>query len=76
MGRCSYFNRTVLLGYSQEVRALKELSTALSDLLKSHALKLVRMEIIKRTVLSGLLAAVPPLALLKIGQIVGQYELL
>jgi len=53
-----------------EVKALQELSTALGDLVKSHALKFVRMEIIRRTAFSGLLAAVPPLALLKIGQVV------
>jgi len=62
------FEETLALKW--EVKALEELSTALGDLVKSHALKFVRAEIIRRTAFSGLLAAVPPLALLKIGQVV------
>ncbi|KAF8892495.1 DUF726-domain-containing protein [Infundibulicybe gibba] len=53
-----------------EVEALQELSNALLALLKSHAMKYVKAEIIKRTVFSALLSSLTPVAWLKIGQII------
>ncbi|EMD38549.1 hypothetical protein CERSUDRAFT_94077 [Gelatoporia subvermispora B] len=53
-----------------EVQALQELSNALMAMLKSNAMKYVKAQIIKRTVLSGLMAALAPTAWLKIGQII------
>lgn len=57
----------------KEVQALEELSSALSTLIKSNAMKYVRAEIIRRTVLSALMKSMAPIALLKIGQIIGLY---
>ncbi len=56
----------------QEVDALKDLSNALTALIKSHAMKFVKVEIIKRTVFASLMASLSPIALLKIGQIIGE----
>ncbi|KAK7693545.1 hypothetical protein QCA50_003114 [Cerrena zonata] len=53
-----------------EVDALMTLSNALLALMKSQAIKYVRAEIIKRTVLASLFAALSPTAWLKIGQII------
>ncbi|KAF9052929.1 DUF726-domain-containing protein [Panaeolus papilionaceus] len=53
-----------------EMKALEELSNALYTLITSHAMKYVKAEIIKRTVLAGLMNSLAPLALLKIGQII------
>ncbi|KAI5121650.1 hypothetical protein M0805_002726 [Coniferiporia weirii] len=53
-----------------EVEALRRLSSALGDLVKSHAIKYVKSEIIKRTFLAALFASLSPIALLKIGQII------
>ncbi|KAF4578846.1 hypothetical protein EYR40_000995 [Pleurotus pulmonarius] len=53
-----------------EVDALKDLSNALTALIKSHAMKFVKVEIIKRTVFASLMASLSPIALLKIGQII------
>lgn len=50
--------------------ALKKLASALGDLIKSYAIKYVKSEIIKRTVLAALLSSLSPIALLKLGQIV------
>ena len=61
-----------ILNSRQEVKALEDLSNALGDLLKSNALKYVRMEIIKRTALATLMAGLSPLAILKVGQLVGK----
>ncbi|EFI28344.1 DUF726 domain-containing protein [Coprinopsis cinerea okayama7 len=53
-----------------EIEALEELSNALVTLITSHAMKYVKGEIIKRTMLAGLMASLAPLALLKIGEII------
>lgn len=55
----------------QEVKSLEELSDALYTLIKTHTMKYVRAEIIRRTVFASLLASLAPIALLKIGQIIG-----
>jgi len=54
----------------QEVEALEELSSALKALIKSEAMKYVKSEVVKRTILAGLMSSLAPLALLKIGQII------
>ena len=56
---------------TQEVDALMSLSNALFALVKTEAIKYVRAEIIKRTVLASLFAALSPAAWLKIGHIIG-----
>ena len=69
-----YFQRkiiTIVTRASQEVEALENLSTALITLLKAQAMKYVKAEIIKRTFLAGLMAALSPLAWLQIGKIIG-----
>lgn len=48
-----------------------ELADALNALVKSQALTYIRGEIIKRTVLASLMAALSPTAWLKVGQIIG-----
>ncbi|KAL0946644.1 hypothetical protein HGRIS_012838 [Hohenbuehelia grisea] len=53
-----------------EVEALQALSSALMTLIKSHAMKYVQSEIIKRTVFATLMSSLSPLALLKVGQII------
>ncbi|KAG7092542.1 hypothetical protein E1B28_008892 [Marasmius oreades] len=53
-----------------EVQALRELSDALFSLIKTHVMKYVSSEVIKRTVLASLMASLTPLAWLKIGQII------
>ncbi|THH10806.1 hypothetical protein EW145_g1066, partial [Phellinidium pouzarii] len=53
-----------------EVEALRKLSSALGDLVKSHAIKYVKSEIIKRTFLAALFSSLSPIALLKIGQVI------
>ncbi|KZT37981.1 DUF726-domain-containing protein [Sistotremastrum suecicum HHB10207 ss-3] len=53
-----------------EIEALEALSNALGNLVKSNAIKYVRLQILKRTVLASLLAGLSPLAMLKLGQIV------
>ncbi|KAJ7581215.1 DUF726-domain-containing protein [Mycena floridula] len=53
-----------------EVEALEQLSDALFTLVKSHAMKYVKIEILKRTVFASLMAAMSPIALLKIGQVI------
>jgi len=53
-----------------EVEALQSLSNALVTLLKTHAMKYVKAEIIRRTIFASLMAALSPLAWLKIGQII------
>ncbi|OCH95558.1 DUF726-domain-containing protein [Obba rivulosa] len=54
-----------------EVKALEDLSNALMATLKTQAMKYVQAQIIKRTVLAGLMTALAPIAWLKIGQIIG-----
>ncbi|KAL4251752.1 TMCO4 family protein [Abortiporus biennis] len=53
-----------------EVDALIQLSNALVALVKSQAVKYVKAQIIKRTVLAALFAALSPTAWLKIAQII------
>ncbi|KDQ61026.1 hypothetical protein JAAARDRAFT_173479 [Jaapia argillacea MUCL 33604] len=53
-----------------EVEALEQLSNALTTLVKAQAMKYVKAEIIKRTVLASLMSSLAPLAWLKIGQII------
>ena len=55
----------------QEVEALTQLANALNALIKSQVIKYVKGEIIKRTVLASLMAALSPTAWLSIGQIIG-----
>lgn len=57
----------------QEVEALTQLANALNALIKSQVIKYVKGEIIKRTVLASLMAALSPTAWLSIGQIIGGY---
>lgn len=54
------------------MNALKELSDALYTLIKSQAAKYVKMEIIRRTAFASLMSAMSPIAMLKIGQIMGK----
>ncbi|KAF9075168.1 DUF726-domain-containing protein [Rhodocollybia butyracea] len=54
-----------------EVKALEELSDALYTLIKTNAMKYVRVEIIRHTVFAALMASLAPIALLKIGEIIG-----
>ncbi|KAL5532646.1 hypothetical protein ACEPAF_4420 [Sanghuangporus sanghuang] len=53
-----------------EVEALEKLSSALGDLVTSHAIKFVKAEIIKHTFLAALYAALTPIAFLKVGQLI------
>ncbi|KIK57694.1 hypothetical protein GYMLUDRAFT_45861 [Collybiopsis luxurians FD-317 M1] len=58
------------LALKWEVKALEQLSDALYALIKTNAMKYVRAEIIRHTVFASLLAALGPIALLKIGEII------
>ncbi|TRM62624.1 DUF726-domain-containing protein [Schizophyllum amplum] len=53
-----------------EVQALQDLSNALYSLVKSHSLKYVKAEIIRRTIFANLMSSLAPIAWLKIGQII------
>ncbi|KAF9265459.1 DUF726-domain-containing protein [Marasmius fiardii PR-910] len=53
-----------------EVQALKDLSDALFVLVKSHVMRYVSLEVLKRTVFASLMASLTPIAWLKIGQII------
>ncbi|KAF8077848.1 DUF726-domain-containing protein [Lyophyllum atratum] len=53
-----------------EVEALEALSDALVTLLKTHAMKYVQAQVIKRTILASLMSSLAPIAWLKIGQII------
>ncbi|KAF8587400.1 DUF726-domain-containing protein [Ramaria rubella] len=53
-----------------EVKALQELSTALYDLIGTHAFQYIQWAILRRTALSTLMAGLSPLLLLKIGKVV------
>ena len=55
----------------QEVEALMKLSSALRTLIKEQAMNVVKVQIIRRTMFATLFAALTPMALLKIGQIIG-----
>ncbi|TDL24863.1 DUF726-domain-containing protein [Rickenella mellea] len=56
-----------------EVEALQKLANALLDLAKSHAMKYVKGQIIKRTVLASLMSSLAPIAWLKLGQIIDRH---
>ncbi|KLO18362.1 DUF726-domain-containing protein [Schizopora paradoxa] len=53
-----------------EIAALQKLSSALGDLIKSHAMKYVKAEIIRRTVFASLMASLSPIVWLKIGKLI------
>ncbi|KAF6763945.1 DUF726 domain-containing protein [Ephemerocybe angulata] len=53
-----------------EIEALEELANAIKALLQAEAIKYVKGEVIKRTMLAGLMSALAPLGLLRIGQII------
>ncbi|KAA1469503.1 DUF726-domain-containing protein [Dentipellis sp. KUC8613] len=53
-----------------EVEALEELSNALYTVIKTQAMRYVKAEIIKRTVLASLMMALSPIAWLQIGRVV------
>ncbi|RDB21498.1 putative membrane protein C6F6.13c [Hypsizygus marmoreus] len=53
-----------------EVEVLEQLSNALVTLVKSHAIKYVKMQVIRRTILASLMSSLAPIAWLKIGQII------
>lgn len=57
------------------MKALEDLSDALNILIKSKAMGYLKAQIIKRTVLAGLLTILSPTAWLKLGQIIGLYDL-
>ncbi|TFK42403.1 DUF726-domain-containing protein [Crucibulum laeve] len=53
-----------------EIEALEELSNALSTLLKTQVMHILKAEILRRTILATLMSSLAPLAWLKIGQII------
>lgn len=53
------------------MEALEELSNAMVVLLKSHAMKYLKAQVIRRTILASLMTSLAPVAWLKIGQIIG-----
>ena len=50
-----------------------KLSTALRTLIKEQAMNFVKVKVIQQTVLATMFAALSPIALLKIGSIIGTY---
>ena len=56
----------------QEVDALERLSTAIVDLIKSQAMQYIKGQIIRQTVLASLLAALSPMAWLKLTKLIGK----
>jgi hypothetical protein len=54
---------------------LKALSDAMYELVKSHAMKYVKAEVIKRTVFASLMSALSPVVLLKIGELIGTSQM-
>lgn len=56
----------------QEIEALKALSDAMYKLVKGHAMKIFKAEVIRRTVFANLMSALSPVALLKIGELIGE----
>ncbi|KAJ7905635.1 DUF726-domain-containing protein [Mycena olivaceomarginata] len=53
-----------------EVELLKSLSTSLSALVKTNAMRYIQYEVIKRTVFASLMSSLLPMTWLKIGQII------
>jgi len=60
----------------QEVENLKKLSNALKTLIQSEAMGYVSGQILRRTILAGIMSSLAPLALLRIGQIIGWQHLI
>jgi hypothetical protein len=52
---------------------LESLSDALMTLVKTNAMRYIQTEVIKRTVFASLMNSLAPMALLKIGQIIGKF---
>lgn len=59
----------------QEIEALKVLSDAMYELVKGHAMKYIKAEVIRRTVFANLMSALSPIALLKIGGLIGEAKI-
>lgn len=55
----------------QEVEDLKKLSNVLKTVIQSEAMVYVKGQILKRTILAGIMSSMAPLSLLRIGQIIG-----
>jgi hypothetical protein len=64
------FGEDDTLALRWEVKALEGLSNALYALIKTNAMKYIRTEIIRHTVFASLIAALGPIALLKVGEII------
>jgi uncharacterized membrane protein YcjF (UPF0283 family) len=52
--------------------ALKKLSDALYQLITSNVMKYVKAEIIRRTMFASLMSALSPMALVKVGEVMGK----
>ncbi|KAF7323080.1 hypothetical protein HMN09_00088100 [Mycena chlorophos] len=59
-----------ILALQWEVEQLEALSDALMKLVKTNAMRYVRVEVLKRTVFAALMASLAPMALLKMKEIV------
>lgn len=55
------------------MEALEALSNALETLVKAQAVKYIKAQIIKRTILATIFTILSPTAWLHIGQIIGEY---
>ncbi|KAF3925737.1 hypothetical protein AA313_de0210113 [Arthrobotrys entomopaga] len=66
----SLSSHTEVYALRWETSALLDLGSALTTMLKTYAFTYLKIEIIKRTVLASLMAAMWPIALLKIGKVV------
>ncbi|KAF9526972.1 DUF726-domain-containing protein [Crepidotus variabilis] len=64
------FNGDDTLALQWEIKALEDLSGAITTLIKSEAIGYVKGQILKRTVLAGVMASMAPLSLLSVGQII------
>ena len=59
---------------AQEVEALEALANAFTMLVKNAGMKLLKVGILKHTVLASLLEALSPVAWLQIGKIIGRSD--
>ncbi|EPS39121.1 hypothetical protein H072_7119 [Dactylellina haptotyla CBS 200.50] len=66
----SLSSHTEVYALHWETSALMDLGSALTTMLKTYAFTYLKFEIIKRTVLASLMAAMWPILLLKIGKVV------
>jgi Protein of unknown function (DUF726) len=57
---------------AQEVEALEALANAFRTLIKTAGMKLLKVGILKHTVLASLMGALSPVAWLQIGKIIGE----